>query len=102
MIAPYVRKAYPGLSIQTDVSVIDRTVIITNGIKPSRPSHLAPEGTIINGLYLAIIACAMLYAVATILDLIKVLCNVDTAHVVRSHTGTCLPIDELLAIVVTI
>ena len=102
MIAPYVRKAYPGLSIQTDVSVTDRTVIITNGITPSMPSHLAPEGTIINGLYLAIVACAMLYAVATNLDLIKVLCTVDTAHVVRSHTGTCLPIDELLAIVVTI
>ena len=57
MIAPYVRKAYPGLSIQTDVSVTDRTVIITKGVKPSRPSHLAPEGTIINGHYPAIIVC---------------------------------------------
>ena len=97
MIAPYVRKANPGLSIQTDVSVTDRTVIITKGVKPSRPSHLAPEGTIINGHYPDVIVCLQLYALAMILDLIKVLCIVDTAHVARSHTGACLPIDELLA-----
>ena len=55
MIAPYVRKAYPELSIQTEASVTDRIVIITKGVKPSRPSHLAPEGTIIKGHYPVII-----------------------------------------------
>ena len=70
MIAPYVRKAYPGLSIQTDISVTDKTVIITKGFKPSRPSHLAPEGTIIKGHYPAIVTCLRFYALAMILDLI--------------------------------